>query len=58
MILNPLIDIDNSNLSKIEPLWSLMIKGERNKNKSDRERNCKDKMTKGRDMKGKGSIKI
>jgi hypothetical protein len=26
MILTPLIDIDNLNLSKIEPLWSLMTK--------------------------------
>jgi hypothetical protein len=29
MILIPLIDIDNFKLSRIEPLWSLMIKGER-----------------------------
>ena len=29
MILTPLIDIDNLNLSKIEPLWSLMTKGEK-----------------------------
>ena len=29
MILTPLIDIDNPNLSKIEPLWSLMTKGEK-----------------------------
>ena len=36
MILTPLIDIDNLNLSTIEPLWSLMIKGERNKDKNDR----------------------
>ena len=34
MILTPLIDIDNLNLSKIEPLWSLMTKGERNKDSS------------------------
>ena len=27
MILTPLIDIDNLNLSKIESLWSLMTKG-------------------------------
>jgi hypothetical protein len=33
-----LIDIDNLNLSKIEPLWLLMTKGERNKDKSDREK--------------------
>ena len=29
MILNPLIDIDNHNISKIELLWSLMKKGEK-----------------------------
>jgi hypothetical protein len=29
MILTLLIDIDNLNLSKIEPLWSLMTKGEK-----------------------------
>jgi hypothetical protein len=29
MILTPLIDIDNLNLSKIEPLWSLITKGEK-----------------------------
>jgi hypothetical protein len=39
MILTPLIDIDNLNLSKFEPLWSLMTKGERNKDKSDRGEN-------------------
>jgi hypothetical protein len=33
-----LIDIDNLNLSKTEHLWSLMTKGERNKDKRDRER--------------------
>jgi hypothetical protein len=38
MILTPLIDVDNLNLSKIEPLWSLMTKGERNKDISDRGR--------------------
>jgi hypothetical protein len=38
MILTPLIDIDNLNLSKIESLWSLIIKGERNKDISDRGR--------------------
>ena len=32
MILTPLIDIDNPNLS----LWSLMTKGERNQDMSDR----------------------
>ena len=37
MILNPLIDIYNLNPSKIEPLWSLMTKGERNKDKGERE---------------------
>ena len=29
MILTPLIEIDNLNLSKFEPLWSLMAKGEK-----------------------------
>ena len=29
MILTPLIDIDNLNLSKIEPLWYLMTKWEK-----------------------------
>ena len=29
MILTPLIDIDNLNLFKIKPLWSLMTKGEK-----------------------------
>jgi hypothetical protein len=29
MILTPLIDIDNFNLSKIEALWSLMTKVEK-----------------------------
>ena len=29
MVLTPLIDIDNLNLSKIESLWSLMTKGEK-----------------------------
>jgi hypothetical protein len=31
MILTPLIEIDNLNLSKIKPLWSLMTKGEKYK---------------------------
>jgi hypothetical protein len=35
MILIPMIDIDNLILSKIEPLWSLMTKGEKNKDISD-----------------------
>ena len=35
MILTPLIDIDNLNLSKIESLWSLMTKGEKNKDISE-----------------------
>ena len=39
MILTPLIDIDNLNLSIFEPLWSLMTKGERNKDIGDRGRN-------------------
>ena len=34
MILTPLIDIDNPNLSKIKPLWSLMTKG-KNKDIND-----------------------
>ena len=29
MFLTPLIDIDNLNLYKIEPLWSLMTKEEK-----------------------------
>jgi len=29
MILTPLINIDNLNLYKVVPLWSLMIKGEK-----------------------------
>ena len=29
IILTPLISIDNVNLSKIKPLWSLMTKGEK-----------------------------
>ena len=29
MILTPLMDIDNLNLFKIKPLWSLMTKGEK-----------------------------
>ena len=37
MILTPLIDIDNLNLFKIKPLWSLMTKGEK-KDISDRRR--------------------
>ena len=41
MILTPLIDLDNLNLSKIGPLWSLMTKGEKLVHK-DRK-----KMTKG-----------
>ena len=52
MILTPLIDIDNLNLSKIEPLWSLMTKGEKLHKDSE-------KMTKGeRYDKERGSIKI
>jgi hypothetical protein len=31
MILTPLIDIDNLNLPKIEPLWLLMTNGEETK---------------------------
>ena len=40
MILTPLIDIDNLNLSKIESLWSLMTKGEKLVHK-DREKTTK-----------------
>ena len=29
IILTPLIDIDNLNLCKIKPLWSLITKGEK-----------------------------
>ena len=46
MVLTLLIDIDNLNLSKIEPLWSLMTKGERHKDK--------EKMTKGEKYESKG----
>ena len=42
MIITPLIDIDNLNLSIFKPLWSLMTKGERNKDISDRGRNNKE----------------
>jgi hypothetical protein len=41
MILTSLIDIDNFNLSKIKPLWSLMTKGEKLVHKDS------EKMTKG-----------
>ena len=44
MILTPLIDFDNLNLSKIEPLWLLMTKGKKLVHK-DRE-----KMTKGKTL--------
>jgi hypothetical protein len=44
MILTPLIDIDNLNLSKIEPLWSLMTKEEKLVHTD------KEKMTKGRTL--------
>ena len=50
MILTPLIDIDNLNLSKIEPLWSLMTKGEKLVHK-DREN-----MTKGENFDIRGEI--
>ena len=50
MILTPLIDIDNLNLSKIEPLWSLMTKGKKLVHK-DRE-----KMTKGENLDIGGEI--
>ena len=53
MILTPLIDIDNLNLSKIEPLWSLMTKEEKLVHKDS------EKMTKGEKYdKEKGSVKI
>ena len=55
MILNPLIDIDNLNLSKIEHLWSLMTKGEKLHKDKVKERT----LTQGeRYDKVKGSIKI
>ena len=57
MVLTPLIDIDNLNLSKIEPLWSLMTKGEVIHKDRWRHKD-KEKMTKGRNMKVRGSIKI
>ena len=47
---HPLIDIDNPNLSKIEPLWSLMTKGEKLVHK-DREN-----MTKGENFDIRGEI--
>ena len=50
MILTPLIDIDILNLSKIEPLWSLMTKGENLVHK-DRK-----KMTKGENFDIEGEI--
>ena len=50
MILTPLIDIDNHNLSKIGPLWSLMTKGEKLVHK-DREN-----MTKGENLDIGGEI--
>ena len=40
MILTTLTDIDNLNLSKFEPLWSLMTKGEKLVHK-DREKMTK-----------------
>ena len=47
MILTPLIDIDNLDPTNgtiyiLKSLWSLMTKGERNKDISDRGRNNKD----------------
>ena len=50
MILTPLIDIDNLNLSKIESLWSLMTKGEKLVHKD------RDKMTKGENFDIGGEI--
>ena len=50
MILTSLSDIDNLNLSKIEPLWSLMTKGEKLVHK-DREN-----MTKGENLDIGGEI--
>jgi hypothetical protein len=50
MILTPLINIDNLNLSNIEPLWSLMTKGEKLVHK-DRK-----KMTKGKNFDIGGEI--
>ena len=49
MILTSLIDIDNLNLSKIEPLWSLMTKGEKLHKDSE-------KMTKGENFNIGGEI--
>ena len=49
MILTPLIDIDNLNLYKIEPLWSLMTKGEKLHKDSE-------KMTKGENFNIGGEI--
>ena len=50
MILTPLIDIDNLNLSKIEPLWSLMTKGGEVMHKDS------EKMTKGENFDIGGEI--
>jgi hypothetical protein len=50
MILTPLINIDNLNLSNIKPLWSLMTKGEKLVHK-DRK-----KMTKGKNFDIGGEI--
>ena len=49
MILTPLIDIDNLNLFKIEPLWSLMTKGEKLHKDSE-------KLTKGENFDKRGEI--
>ena len=50
MILTPLIDFDNLKLSKIEPLWSLMTKGEKLVHKDS------EKMTKGENLDIEGEI--
>ena len=61
-----MIDIDNLNLSKIEPLWLLMTKGEKlgYKDSEKGERNSSDIKTwgepqhRGTNMKVRGSTKI
>ena len=58
MIITPLIDIDYLNLSKIEPLWSMMTKGEKlHKDKVEYDKG-EELCHRERYDKGKGSIKI
>ena len=54
IILTPLIDIDNPAYLLFTPLWSLMTKGEKNKDISDRGRNSvivySEKIAKGKNL--------